>query len=1263
MRAKLRLLFSITIVFLSFYASAQGQYWERQAPRNAVTKKIADQFDVQKGEVFSFKENSFKASLKSPSLAGKTSQIIYFPNTEGDFTEYSVVESAVFSPELSKKYPQIKSYIGHSNDGSNDRVRFSISPKEVQAMIVHTDGRATSFVQKVSGDTYVMYSRDSENFADTDFVCSTKDRLADKTRNLTAKPVDGQVLRKYRLAITTSAEYTAFHGGTVADALAAINASITRVNEVLETDLAVTLELVGTTDAAIYTDPNTDPFSGALGALGNQGQKALTEEIGEANYDIGQMLHKGGNSGNAGFIGAVCVDNRKGTAYSSSQNPRGDIFDLDFVAHEIGHQLGANHSWSYESEGTTVQVEPGSGTTIMGYAGITDNDNVASNGDDYFNYVSIEQIIQNLTDKNCGEVVPITNSPPVVSALRTHIIPKSTAFVLSGNATDPDPDDILTYTWEQIDNGIVKKTTFGPTNPNGANFRSRPPITEPIRYFPMLSRVVADSLTQTDPAPNSAWETVSDVERDMNFAFTVRDNAPGGGQVVSQLTTVSVTNIAGPFLVTSQAANETYSAGEVHEIVWDVAGTDVAPVNVQTVDILLSTDGGLTFPVALAEGVANDGTHGIIVPGLPTSQARIMVKATDNVFLAVNTSDFVIEASEVVLNISNLNFEVCQSEDLTVPFVYESYLDFDEEVSFSIADAPVGLEVSFSPDTVTDGGTPVTILFDNTENVPEGIYDLLLTATSASITRQIGLRLAVFDADFPDAILESPADATVDTSTQVALEWEENPSYTSYEIQIATDENFEDIVETASLFSNSYTGRNLDNETTYFWRVKPFNGCGEGSFGAPFSFTTIPFTCDTKAAFDLPQVISSVGEPSVISTISFFEDLQISDLNVNLNIDHNFLEDLIITLTSPSKTTVTLVANACGDFKNINATFDDDADAFICGAISDVGIAGTVKPSGSLDSFKGQSILGEWVLEIRDIANEDGGSLNAFSLDICIEGDFRPDADHDGVFDDGDDLCLGTPEGTEVDTSGCPVYRFPKDNFSVSVQSLSCPDKDDGEITVEALLLTDIDYSITITGNGTTITETFTDTFTAPNLSTGSYTLCINGSDADIEYEEYCLEVTVPEPEPLVVTSKIAQSGNQVVLSMEGADAYTVTLNGKMLRTEKSEITLDLSTGKNDVKVSTDQICQGVYEDQFFISTGPAAFPNPFVSETQLFLGAVEAQLTIAIFSVDGQLVKEDIYTPNGNQVDLDFTGLPPGVYIVRFEGENTRGTTKVIKR
>ncbi|NNE76854.1 MAG: proprotein convertase P, partial [Pricia sp.] len=370
---------------------------------------------------------------------------------------------------------------------------------------------ANSFIQKAPGDQYVLYSRESGAVEKMDFVCATKDKVLSQIPDLTAKPVDGQVLRKYRLAVSATAEYTIEHGGSISDALAAINATVTRINEVFETDLAVTLELVSDTDKVIYTDESTDPYGG-LSTLGSVGQQAFTDEIGEENYDIGHVFHKGPNGGNAGFIGAICIDNRKGSAYSSSQIPEGDTFDLDFVAHEMGHQMGANHTWSYELEGTLVQVEPGSGSTIMGYAGITENDNVTPNGDDYFHYVSIEQIIETLRLKNCGEIIPITNNPPVVSAVDDYVIPKSTAFILTGSATDPDIDDVLTYAWEQVDNGVVTRASFGPNNPSGANFRSRPPITDPTRYFPMLSRVIQANITQENPDQGSAWETVSDVE-------------------------------------------------------------------------------------------------------------------------------------------------------------------------------------------------------------------------------------------------------------------------------------------------------------------------------------------------------------------------------------------------------------------------------------------------------------------------------------------------------------------------------------------------------------------------------------------------------------------------------------------------------------------------------------------------------------------------------------------------------------------------------
>lgn len=223
----------------------------------------------------------------------------------------------------------------------------------------------------------------------------------------------------------------------------------------------------------------------------------------------------------------MCIDSRKGSAYSSALVPQGDIFDLDFVAHEMGHQFGANHTWSFESEGTLVQAEPGSGTTIMGYAGISGNNNVALNGDDYFHYYSIFQILEYIKTTSCAQEISLLNNPPEIVPTGDFTIPKSTAFRLKGNATDVDEADIITYNWEQINDGIVTHNTFGPTNLSGANFRSLKPTVTPTRYFPRLSSIVSGNLTQTNPNVNTTWETVSDVERELDFALTVRDNSLG----------------------------------------------------------------------------------------------------------------------------------------------------------------------------------------------------------------------------------------------------------------------------------------------------------------------------------------------------------------------------------------------------------------------------------------------------------------------------------------------------------------------------------------------------------------------------------------------------------------------------------------------------------------------------------------------------------------------------------------------------------------
>ncbi|UWX56679.1 proprotein convertase P-domain-containing protein [Maribacter litopenaei] len=366
-----------------------------------------------------------------------------------------------------------------------------------------------------------------------------------------------------------------------------------------------------------------------------------------------------------------------------------------------------------------------------------------------------------------------------------------------------------------------------------------------------------------------------------------------------------------------------------------------------------------------------------------------MVKASNNIFFSVNQADFTIAESEVVLNFDNLNYEVCKPDDLVVSFNYESYLGFTEESTLSVESLPIGVSAVFSQDTVSVSNTPIDITFSGTNNLAIGSYSVDVVATSATITKSLTLQLNVYDTNFSEIVLTAPADGSLDVSKDVVLEWEPDLISTSYEVEIATDAGFSNLVESKLVNTNSYQPDSLLNETQYFWRVKPLNSCGEGTFGTPFSFTTIQFNCITKASNNVPINISPIGTPTISSVILFYQDLNPADINVNLDIEHTYLSDLVISLTSPAGTTVVLVSSACGNNSDINAIFDDEAaNAFTCSGSP--AISGTVRPIGTLSSFYGESILGEWVLEIQDNAASDGGRLNNFSLEVCVEGDFRP---------------------------------------------------------------------------------------------------------------------------------------------------------------------------------------------------------------------------------------------------------------------------------
>lgn len=643
-------------MLISGISFAQTDRLWSETSKKSNSEILENKTNILNPKVYQLDINGLKNALaKAPkrlALGEKSEVIISFPNSDGKMENFKIRENSNFDPQLAAKYPDIKSYVGEGLTDSNSTVYFSISPLGLSSMEIYGDKSAV-FIEPYTKDlsSYVVYKKSDKKDDLNKFECTVID-VAQKgisnVSNLAARPnADDAKLRTFRLALSSTGEYTAYFGGTKALALAAMNNTMTRVNGVFEKDFAARMVLIANNDAVIYTSASTDPYSAAaqMSNWNSQLQSTLTSVIGEANYDVGHLFGASGGGGNAGCIGCVCVNGSKGSGYTSPSDgiPSGDNFDIDYVAHELGHQFGGNHTFSHANEGTGVNMEPGSGSTIMGYAGITAQD-IQPHSDSFFHAISIQQITDNIKAKTCPTSTSTGNSIPTANAGLDFTIPKGTPFMLTGSGTDANGDS-LTYIWEQINNASSSQTgassAASATKATGPTFRSWTPTTTPVRYFPRMASVLTGATTTA--GSEITVEALSNVARTYNFRFTVRDNRAGGSGNNSDDAVITVNGTAGPFSVSSQNTATTYTGGTSQNVTWNVAGTTANGVNSANVDILWSTDNGNTWTTLLS-GTPNDGSQAVTIPNVTTTTGRIMVKGSNHIFFDVNNANISVNA-------------------------------------------------------------------------------------------------------------------------------------------------------------------------------------------------------------------------------------------------------------------------------------------------------------------------------------------------------------------------------------------------------------------------------------------------------------------------------------------------------------------------------------------------------------------------------------------------------------------------------------------
>lgn len=702
--------------------------------------------------------------LNAPALTGLLAQapqeftsaaqakqvILDLPLPTGDTGRFRIEESSIMEPALAAKFPEIKTYRGQGLDDRTATVRFDVTPHGFHAQVLAESG--TFYIDPyAAGNTtdYVVYAKrdagDAPAFAcEFDLVNPQEKRIRRPAGDLFATVTPNVVnnagtMRVYRLALAATGEYTQAAGGTVAAAMSRMTTTMNRVNGLYEKEIGVRMVLVANNNMLIFTDPILDPYQNDDGTVMlAQNQAVCDSLIQPINYDIGHVFSTGG--GGVAFLRSPCGAQKAG-GVTGLPNPVGDAFAIDYVAHEMGHQYGGNHTFNGSTgscaggnRSATASFEPGSGTTIQAYAGICGAQDLQRNSNDHFHVRSLEELTAFITGTgNCSVNTATSNRAPTVEAGPNYNIPRNTPFTLTATGSDLD-GDALTYNWDEYDLGQRSQpppAANGDVDSDGQArpiFRSYASTSSPARTFPSLQYILDNANTPPTTyncgraTPCLTGEILPQIARTMTFQVTARDNRSDAGGIFSDSMQVMVQATAGPFLVTQPNTNITWAGNSTQTVTWSVANTTAAPINAAQVKISLSLDGGFTFPHVLATSTANDGSETVTIPNVSSTTARIKVEAVGNIFFDISNTNFTITLPSI--NLASVELGTTNS-DATQTLIGGCRADAGL-VRLSGA-APAGGFVVALSDTLNAASVPATVV------VPAGQTTAIFYTTTQQV--------------------------------------------------------------------------------------------------------------------------------------------------------------------------------------------------------------------------------------------------------------------------------------------------------------------------------------------------------------------------------------------------------------------------------------------------------------------------------------------------------------------------------------------------